>query len=177
VFQAHLAQNAPFQANNAQTLPFVTGDEWYLDSGATHHVTNDLNNLSSFLPYDGIDKLHVGNGAGMIIGHIGSTLLRFSDYTISLKNILFVPSFSKNIVSLSQLLHDNELLIEFSSDFVKLRTASPYERFFEPNPLEVSILYIFPWSSSLKCFLASAYLWMFGMLNLGTLHQLLLKRF
>jgi GAG-pre-integrase domain len=97
-------------------LPFVTGDERYLDSGATHHVTNNLNNLSSFLPY-----VHVGNGVGMIISHIGSIILCFSDYTISLKNVLFVPSFTKNLVSLSQLLHDSELLIEFSSDFCEIK--------------------------------------------------------
>jgi hypothetical protein len=84
-------------------------------------MTNDLNNLSSFLPYDGLNKLHVGNGAGMKISHIGSTILCFFDYTISLKNVLFVPSFTENLVSLSQLLHDNELLIEFSSNFCEIK--------------------------------------------------------
>lgn len=61
-FQAHLAQPSPpgFQANNAQTATFSTEPEWYLDSGATHHVTNDLNNLSSYLPYEGFDSLHIG---------------------------------------------------------------------------------------------------------------------
>jgi hypothetical protein len=34
-------------------------DGWYLDSGATYHVTIDINNLSSFLPYNGNDQLQV----------------------------------------------------------------------------------------------------------------------
>ena len=82
---------------------------------------NDLNNLSSFLSYEGVDKLHVGNGAGMTISHIGSTSLNFSDYTISLHEVLFVPTFTKNLVSLSKLLHDNSLLIEFSSNLCLIK--------------------------------------------------------
>jgi hypothetical protein len=30
---------------------------WFLDSGASHHVTADLNNLTSFRAYDGQDRL------------------------------------------------------------------------------------------------------------------------
>ena len=75
-----------------------------------------MNNLTSYLPYEGLDKLHIGNGAGMTISHIGSSTLYFSNYTISLHDVLFVPSFAKNLISLSRLLRDNSILIEFFSN-------------------------------------------------------------
>ena len=36
-----------------------TEQPWYLDSGANHHVTLDLENLSGQQPYHGIDKVIV----------------------------------------------------------------------------------------------------------------------
>ncbi|PRQ17015.1 putative transcription factor interactor and regulator CCHC(Zn) family [Rosa chinensis] len=37
---------------------------WYLDSGATNHITADLNNLSIHTPYNGPDTVTIGNGEG-----------------------------------------------------------------------------------------------------------------
>ncbi|KAH9672921.1 retrovirus-related pol polyprotein from transposon RE1 [Citrus sinensis] len=51
----------------------VMDDGWYLDSGATHHLTNDLNNLSISEPYEGNEKLLIGNGHGLTISHIVSS--------------------------------------------------------------------------------------------------------
>ncbi|XP_021764200.1 uncharacterized protein LOC110728841 [Chenopodium quinoa] len=51
------------QANHAHlSLPSSSSTPWLLDSGASHHVTNDLNNLSLHAPYDGTEELLVGNG-------------------------------------------------------------------------------------------------------------------
>ena len=36
---------------------------WYSDTGATHHVTSDLDNLFIHAPYHGSDSVQVGNGA------------------------------------------------------------------------------------------------------------------
>jgi Reverse transcriptase (RNA-dependent DNA polymerase)/gag-polypeptide of LTR copia-type/GAG-pre-integrase domain len=110
--QAHLAQPT-IQANSAQPDSISSGPDWYLDSGATHHVTNDINNLSSYMPYDGMDSLKIGNGLGMRISHIGSCKLTLANYALVLSDVLYVPSFTKNLLSLSKLLHDNPILIEF----------------------------------------------------------------
>lgn len=103
--QAYAAQSQPSSATN-----------WILDSGATSHVTNDLNNLNAFFQYDGTNTLQIGNGAGLPIHHIGSTSFSLSSHSISITNILHVPQFSKNLISVSQLLLDNpNLTIEFSN--------------------------------------------------------------
>jgi GAG-pre-integrase domain len=89
---------------------------WILDSGANNHVTNDLNSLNSFFSYKGADKLQIGNGLGLEISHIGSQQFHVANYTIKLKNVLCVPKFSTNLISLSQLLLDNPTLcINFTS--------------------------------------------------------------
>ena len=91
----------------------VMDDGWYLDSGATHHLTNDLNNLSISEPYEGNEKLIIGNGYGLTISRIGNTHLAVGNYKLLLKNLLFVPHITKNLLSISKLTSDNSLIIEF----------------------------------------------------------------
>jgi hypothetical protein len=44
---------------------------WYVDSGATDHLTSQMNKLNYRETYQGTDKVHIANGAGMHISHIG----------------------------------------------------------------------------------------------------------
>lgn len=60
---------ASFNQNNDQ--------QWYADSGLTNHITSDLNNLSLQSGYPGKDQVTVGNGQGLEISHIGSSLLTY----------------------------------------------------------------------------------------------------
>ncbi|KAJ1685430.1 hypothetical protein LUZ63_016820 [Rhynchospora breviuscula] len=107
------------QAHVAQTSTSSAGvTDWFLDSGATHHVTSDINNLSSFEPYTGADQLHIGDGKGLQITHIGSVTVNLGTHTIVLSQVLLVPSFTKNLISLSRFLSDNtNLVVDFSSCF------------------------------------------------------------
>lgn len=120
-FDEQYGPTASPQAFVAQPFSSSTPTEWFLDSGASHHVTSNLNNLSSYIPYTGLDSLQIGNGTGMKIHHIGSSSFQFDTCTIYLHDILHVPSFTKNLLSLSKLLLDNSLTLEFSSNvcFIK----------------------------------------------------------
>ncbi|KAJ4967842.1 hypothetical protein NE237_014543 [Protea cynaroides] len=47
---------------------------WYTDSGATHHLTSDLSNLSLSAPYNGTNQVSVANGTGSQISHTDSSI-------------------------------------------------------------------------------------------------------
>jgi Reverse transcriptase (RNA-dependent DNA polymerase)/gag-polypeptide of LTR copia-type/GAG-pre-integrase domain len=88
---------------------------WFLDSGATAHVTPDINCLISPQPYTGSDKVFIGNGSGLCISHTGTSSLITSDGSLHLKNVLCVPQLTKNLLSISKLLQDNTVTVEFTS--------------------------------------------------------------
>lgn len=87
------------QANTVSLSAASTSSPWLLDSGASHHVTANLNNLSLHAPYDGIEELVVGDGKGLRFTHFGSGSLS----SLKLNNVLVVPFMSRNIISISQL--------------------------------------------------------------------------
>ncbi|KAJ1698432.1 hypothetical protein LUZ63_006944 [Rhynchospora breviuscula] len=102
--------------------PTTSSSDWVLDSGATNHVTSDLNNLSAFFAYPGADNLQIGNGNGLKILHLGSVSLNLAGFSVQLHDVLHVPSFSKNLISLSKLLIDNpHLTISFSSSICEIK--------------------------------------------------------
>ena len=49
--------------------------DWIVDSGAIHHINNDLDNLHITNSYHGQDKLIVGDGIALPIAHIDNTIL------------------------------------------------------------------------------------------------------
>ncbi|KAF7829768.1 Retrovirus-related Pol polyprotein from transposon TNT 1-94 [Senna tora] len=80
---------------------------WYPDSGATNHVTADAQNLMNSADYSGQEQLHVGNGAGLNIEHIGHSSLKSpfnSSVTLHLNNLLHVPNITKNLATKQVLL-------------------------------------------------------------------------
>ncbi|KAF7836228.1 Retrovirus-related Pol polyprotein from transposon TNT 1-94 [Senna tora] len=80
---------------------------WYPDSGATNHVTADAQNLMNSADYSGQEQLHVGNGAGLNIEHIGHSSLKSpfnSSITLHLNNLLHVPNITKNLATKQVLL-------------------------------------------------------------------------
>ena len=48
------------------------GDTWLTDTGATDHLTANLNNLQDQTSYKGIDQVAVGNGQSIPINNIGN---------------------------------------------------------------------------------------------------------
>ncbi|GAU46239.1 hypothetical protein TSUD_280660 [Trifolium subterraneum] len=65
-------QNNPM-AHHARTTSRQPPQDWIMDSGATHHITNALDNLHFNNQYHGSDELLVGDGSGLPIMHTGKT--------------------------------------------------------------------------------------------------------
>nr|KYP49181.1 hypothetical protein KK1_029116 [Cajanus cajan] len=51
----------------------VYDDQWYPNSGATNHLTPDLNNFGSKGDYTSQDKITMGNGQAIGVNHTGTT--------------------------------------------------------------------------------------------------------
>ncbi|KAI4345931.1 hypothetical protein L6164_013016 [Bauhinia variegata] len=113
--QNHQPIQQSFPQANITSTHSPPNNNWLVDSGASHHVTNDLQNLAHHYPYNGTEELVVGDGTGLPITHSGSLLLP-SSYTSSFKlqNVLCAPQISKNIISVSKFTSQNKKSIEFS---------------------------------------------------------------
>ena len=93
---------APWQPRvNFATNRTSPNPTWLLDSGASHHVTADLNNLSLHSPYNGIDDVMIRDGTGLSITHMGSTTLSSPQSTFTLSYVFCVPTMKKNLISIS----------------------------------------------------------------------------
>jgi len=99
------------------TPSIVSDPLWYLDTGATHHITNDPIVFNKKQIYNGSENVQLGNGSGMSIHSVGSTSLRnsSSNHLFTLHNLLHVPTINKNLLSVSQFARDNGVFFEFFS--------------------------------------------------------------
>lgn len=89
---------------------------WYPDSGATHHLTHDLNNLSIGSEYGGAQQIHVASGQGLPILNYGFSSFKSpvnSTRILHLNHLLHVPTVTKNLLSVSQFARDNGVYFEF----------------------------------------------------------------
>ncbi|CAN6725999.1 unnamed protein product [Malus baccata var. baccata] len=53
-----------YAMNAQQTTQFIPQDTWIVDSGASHHMTADINALTQVTPFEGSEKITIGNGTG-----------------------------------------------------------------------------------------------------------------
>lgn len=65
---------------------------------ANSHVSHDLSNLDFSKAYQGPNTLHVRNGKGLPIPHVGSSNIHSPYKHFHLSNILHVPFISKNLL-------------------------------------------------------------------------------
>lgn len=84
-----------------------------MDSGASHHITSDLANLSTLSLYNGAEEVIVADGKGQQITHTGLENLHSPTRSLFLHDVLRVPSAATNIVSVNMLCTDNDVFVEF----------------------------------------------------------------
>lgn len=104
---------SPWQPQAQYATTPTSTPSWLLDSGASHHVTSDLGNLSLHEQYTGADDIMIGDGTSLPITHTGSTFLTTPETTFTLNNVLCVPNMKKNLISISQFCDSNNVSIEF----------------------------------------------------------------
>lgn len=83
---------------------------WILDSGATHHITSQLNLVHN--PVYVESNLYLPNSEISKVSHIGNI---HSTPDITLQNVLVVPSFQCNLMSIPQLTTNKSCTLYFSA--------------------------------------------------------------
>ncbi|PON40826.1 hypothetical protein PanWU01x14_294290 [Parasponia andersonii] len=93
----------------------LTDMSWYPNSGATNHLTPDINTLMTKQDYTGSDQIRTGNGTSMNISHIGQSSFysRFSPTILTLNQRVHVPSITKSFLSVSKFATDNNVFCFF----------------------------------------------------------------
>jgi histone deacetylase 1/2 len=81
----------PQKSASSVMASYRVDTNWYVDSGATDHVTSELEKLTVRDKYGGHDQVHSAGGVGMEINRISSSILRTLTGNIHLRKILHVP--------------------------------------------------------------------------------------
>ena len=97
----------------AATSSYKINPNWYSDTGATDHITSDLDRLAVRERYHGGEQVQVGNGAGLRVLHTGHSLINTATRPLALRNILHVPEISKHLLSVHKFSRDNDVFFEF----------------------------------------------------------------
>ncbi|CAL9022395.1 unnamed protein product, partial [Prunus brigantina] len=120
----HTAASCPqFQhvKNQAQaytassSFQFADPNVWLADTGATHHVTNDLGNLNSAKPCTSKEGITVGNGASLSVVNAGTAFLNCCGTSFKLANVLHVPKIAQNLLSVYQFCLENRCQMLFDA--------------------------------------------------------------
>ena len=92
---------------------------WILDSGSTVHVTNSHVGITNWAKAH--ETIIVGSGKEVKAYHKGTVTLRIGESTLTLKEVLYVPKFAQNIVSVSRLVQNGNT-VEFDSNGSKIQS-------------------------------------------------------
>ena len=131
----------------------VVDDAWYLDSGASHHLTQTAGNLTNSTPYTGTDRVTVGNGKKLSISNLGSKNLFSNSHSFKPIKFYHVPFLSANLISVAKFCSDNATIIEFHSNSFFVKDQST-RMVLAQGKLENG-LYRFPVSISKKTFVSN----------------------
>ena len=101
------------------SLEVFGDDNWYPNSRASNHVTSNPTNLMKSAEFVGQNQVHVGNGIGLSIKHIGQSefLSSFSSKPLLLNHLL---SITKNLFSVPNL----QRIIKYFLNFILIPILS-----------------------------------------------------
>jgi transposase InsO family protein len=103
------------QALHAASLPQQSNGEWFMDTGASTHMTGDQGNLPTYCPSPLHNQSHiiVGNGSSLPVHGTGTTTISSPNARFLLSNVLHTPHLIKNLVSVRKFTKDNACSVEF----------------------------------------------------------------
>lgn len=115
-FYSWPSANTVHLAGTLFTSPYAKESHWITDFGATDHITSQYDTLINPIPCHAL--LHLPNGITINVTHVGTVCLS-SD--ITLNQVLCVPTFTHNLLSISKLLKDTNFRAVFSDGTCSLQ--------------------------------------------------------
>lgn len=89
-------------------------ENWYMDTGATSHMTASQGTLSSYFNMSNLNRnIIVGSGQGIPIYGYGQSSLPPPHPPLPLNNVLHAPKLIKNLISVRRFTTDNNVSLEF----------------------------------------------------------------
>ncbi|XP_074266400.1 uncharacterized protein LOC141589667 [Silene latifolia] len=101
------------QAFAALQLQSVHQSPFYMDTGASSHLSADAGTFKFPLNSSTIKSIYVGNGARIPVHGSGHTTLTNPNRTLHLHNVLYTPNIIKNLISVRQFTKENNVSVEF----------------------------------------------------------------
>jgi hypothetical protein len=122
-----------------------TDSNWYLNSGATGHITDEMEKLTLHDRYNGNDQIRAASGVGMDITYIGNSVVPTLSCPLHLNHVLHVPQAHKHLVSIHRFTIDNRTFIELHPYFFLIKDQAkkrvllqgPCRRGLYPLPLHL----------------------------------------
>ncbi|GKB89001.1 hypothetical protein Tco_0961273 [Tanacetum coccineum] len=113
--QTYAASTVPTELDQAFNTMSLNppDDQWYMDTGATSHMTTSPGTFSSYFKLSIPKHILVGNGNTIPIRGYGHMSLPSPYPPLHLKNVLHAPHLIKNLISVRRLSTDNNLTIAF----------------------------------------------------------------
>lgn len=97
------------RGNNFSINHLHCDNSWMIDSGASSHVSISLSLFTSYISLSDI-YVTLSNNCKIQVASIGHIVL---NHDLILTNVLYIPSFSVNLISLSSLLSNSKITLTF----------------------------------------------------------------
>ncbi|KAL0391010.1 UNVERIFIED_CONTAM: Retrovirus-related Pol polyprotein from transposon RE2 [Sesamum calycinum] len=98
-------------AGNASNHSSVDFGYWIIDTGATNHICADITMFASYAKPSHKHSVHLPDGTQKPVLYVGT--VKLSDNFV-LDNVLHIPGFSVNLLSVSQLAKSNSVSLHFT---------------------------------------------------------------
>ena len=107
-------RNGPKPTTNVANHHFAAQNaNWIMHTGASHHISQDLQQLTLANSYPRADQVVVGDGTGLKITHTGNSIIHTPSKPLHLNQVLCVPNIKSNLLSVSKLCQSNSCSVEF----------------------------------------------------------------
>lgn len=150
----HACQSDPprtLTVNYTSSSPYPD-QSWYPNTAATNHITSELSHFNvTATPYGDSDHIRTSDGTPLSIANIGDSTFSTQSHSFILRNLLHVPSITKNLISIQKFCLDNSVIFEFHSTFFVVKDAKMGTPLFHGSALNG----LYPFTKSLPTFVST----------------------